>query len=926
MADAVVRRVIELDVKQSAEALQAIRSMQQSLKGVEDVAKSTQQNLSGFTSALSGIGGKVAGLGLVVSGFKEIGSTITSTIGTVFSFTRAVAETQRSVELLRNGFTAVRGGDTRQSGEDLEYIRQTASKLGLEFNNAAKSYLQLVATTRGTNLEGNGTREIFENVASAAAKMGVGTEATGRAFNALQQILSKGRVQQEELRGQLAEALPGSLQIAARAFGVTTSELNNMVTSGIEASEFVSKFSAQLSKEFAGAGSGLGKATAALAEFDSQWEQLKQSLAEGGAGDAAAGQLNILSDAFKDITNSIRRAKEEGDGFFGQTAAAAGGALRFLNPVNAFSYTAQDPTARIGQLQGELGAVPANERSLTYSTTRQRELNKLLDEQNKLKREAADIDRQRSPNGLDVQSDQANKAREQFSLLSAEYTKKETKQKTELAQLEALYKANGTNTEGYNKLRAAIIDKYKETDKDAEAYKRVKESADQFLNSIDKQTRARLIAIDGNAIYRDSLKEEAAGLEQLAKLRGRDADIFRKQLTEKVAGLRSAEAAQSAFNAARGAEQEDRARLDGYDAEIQKIKDQTAAIGQGKDVEELLKAARLDSAEATARLNVNEAIRDGATQERIASLQSEVEKVEQLRDAYLEKGRAEVRDKDRKTAEQEAKSEAESFQRILETSITNTVRAGSGGKGFASNLFESLKAGLQSQAIKVLIEPETKLVSQAMQQLAKQGQDLFKNLFDQLIQANSNGQGLSGFLTQLFNSFEGGGGGDGGGGGLFGGLSSLFGGGGGGGGDTADYAQYAQIAAYFFAAKGAVMEGGSPKAFAKGGVFNSPHMFPMADGGSGLLGEAGPEAIMPLTRGPDGKLGVKNSEGGDTSGIVVNITNTSTSQVTARETKGPNGGRQLEIMVSEMVNKGITSGTYDRALNGVFGVSRKGRA
>lgn len=122
------------------------------------------------------------------------------------------------------------------------------------------------------------------------------------------------------------------------------------------------------------------------------------------------------------------------------------------------------------------------------------------------------------------------------------------------------------------------------------------------------------------------------------------------------------------------------------------------------------------------------------------------------------------------------------------------------------------------------------------------------------------------------------------------------------------------------------MEGGSPKAFAKGGVFNSPHMFPMADGGSGLLGEAGPEAIMPLTRGPDGKLGVKNSEGGDTSGIVVNITNTSTSQVTARETKGPNGGRQLEIMVSEMVNKGITSGTYDRALNGVFGVSRKGRA
>lgn len=56
--------------------------------------------------------------------------------------------------------------------------------------------------------------------------------------------------------------------------------------------------------------------------------------------------------------------------------------------------------------------------------------------------------------------------------------------------------------------------------------------------------------------------------------------------------------------------------------------------------------------------------------------------------------------------------------------------------------------------------------------------------------------------------------------------------------------------------------------FAKGGVVSGPVTFPMA-GGAGLMGEAGPEAIMPLTRGADGTLGVRSSGGGST--VVMNI-------------------------------------------------------
>ena len=61
---------------------------------------------------------------------------------------------------------------------------------------------------------------------------------------------------------------------------------------------------------------------------------------------------------------------------------------------------------------------------------------------------------------------------------------------------------------------------------------------------------------------------------------------------------------------------------------------------------------------------------------------------------------------------------------------------------------------------------------------------------------------------------------------------------------------------------------GAIKPFAAGGVIGTPTYFPLANGGVGLAGEAGPEAIMPLTRGRDGRLGVAGS-GGNTINVQI---------------------------------------------------------
>ena len=83
--------------------------------------------------------------------------------------------------------------------------------------------------------------------------------------------------------------------------------------------------------------------------------------------------------------------------------------------------------------------------------------------------------------------------------------------------------------------------------------------------------------------------------------------------------------------------------------------------------------------------------------------------------------------------------------------------------------------------------------------------------------------------------------------------------------------------------------------YAYGGIVKKPTLFPMANGGIGLMGEAGAEAIMPLKRGRDGKLGVA-SEGGGIGNISVNV-NASGSSVESDSNQAAQLGKMLGMAV-----------------------------
>ncbi|WP_432449815.1 phage tail tape measure protein [Aliiroseovarius marinus] len=101
-------------------------------------------------------------------------------------------------------------------------------------------------------------------------------------------------------------------------------------------------------------------------------------------------------------------------------------------------------------------------------------------------------------------------------------------------------------------------------------------------------------------------------------------------------------------------------------------------------------------------------------------------------------------------------------------------------------------------------------------------------------------------------------------------------------------------------ANGGAFAQGRVMPFARGGVVSSPTSFPMR-GGTGLMGEAGPEAIMPLARGADGRLGVQTQGGGRP--ITVNM-NISTPDV--------EGFRRSQSQIAAQMNRALSRGQRHR--------------
>ncbi len=223
------------------------------------------------------------------------------------AFGKSIWDAGVAMQSLERGFKAITGSADK-AGKEMEFLRQTSNDLGLNFRSSADAYKQLAAAARGTTLEGKETREIFLGISEASTVLGLTADNTKGALKAISQMMSKGNVQAEELRGQLGERLPGAFQLAAKAMGVTTKQLDKMLKNGqVTATDLIPKLSQALHDLYGKAAVDQADgAIQALNRFQNAWFDLKAGIAESGFLDVATGRIKDFTNAMNDPATKQR--------------------------------------------------------------------------------------------------------------------------------------------------------------------------------------------------------------------------------------------------------------------------------------------------------------------------------------------------------------------------------------------------------------------------------------------------------------------------------------------------------------------------------------------------------------------------------------------------------------------------------------------
>lgn len=280
--------------------------------GIQSVSRPTnaaRSSLAGLGAEASKTGSALSGMssstGILSSALSAVSANpITAVVATLGLMAKPILDAGIAMDSLNRSMVAI-AGSNGGAAEMIAYLRAEADRLGQSFYNLAPSFKSIAASARGTALEGEQTQKIFSAITEASAALGLSSEQSSGALMALGQMISKGTVQAEELRGQLGERLPGAFQLAAKAMGVTTAELGKMLENGeVLATDLLPKLANELHNAYGAAAetAGLESGQAAVNRLAQEWEDLKNSLYNSRA---AVDGINTVADAIDGLGNAL---------------------------------------------------------------------------------------------------------------------------------------------------------------------------------------------------------------------------------------------------------------------------------------------------------------------------------------------------------------------------------------------------------------------------------------------------------------------------------------------------------------------------------------------------------------------------------------------------------------------------------------------
>ena len=153
-------------------------------------------------------------------------------------------ETSKAVTALKNV-----SGSTAQFADNLRFTTQLAQKYGVYVNDLTGNFAKFTAAANIAGMSMDDQRKLFESLSRAASGFGLSADDTNGMFLAITQMMGKGKIQAEELRGQLGERLPIAMQAMAKAAGTTVAGLDSIMKKGkLLSAEVLPKFADALNE------------------------------------------------------------------------------------------------------------------------------------------------------------------------------------------------------------------------------------------------------------------------------------------------------------------------------------------------------------------------------------------------------------------------------------------------------------------------------------------------------------------------------------------------------------------------------------------------------------------------------------------------------------------------------------------------------
>lgn len=285
----------------------AVKKLDKDLNKLETTNKKVNKSLDTTSSTVSTFTKALGALGVAFVGL-QLGRVATDIIRVSASF--------QSLTTSLNAAT----GSAESGAKAFEFLVRESDRLGLSLEASTRGFKDLSAAAKGTELQGEAVENIFLSVSEASAVMGLTVDDTNGVFRALSQIMSKGTVQAEELRGQLGERIPGAFQIASRAMGVTTQELGKMLEQGqVVSTEFLPLFANELTRTFGESiPNAVTTAQKSFTRFNNELQLTKVAIGESGLLTMSGIMAEVGSTslkAFQEVIKGFQLSTDESEAF-----------------------------------------------------------------------------------------------------------------------------------------------------------------------------------------------------------------------------------------------------------------------------------------------------------------------------------------------------------------------------------------------------------------------------------------------------------------------------------------------------------------------------------------------------------------------------------------------------------------------------------